>query len=157
METQFSTDLCKMEKDLSLYHIKLIAFAKQAHLELKHNIARLFEALSFSKQVQALLILKQRGCVNDTKRNMGNCLNKSETCDGFQASDICKTDIIQILEEIETKSRNLYACAMDSLDAGRDISLGIINVCSKCGYLLAGDAPKECIICHSPTGYFRQY
>lgn len=152
------TDLRSLEQELSEYHMKLVAFAKQAHLELKHNVARLFEALSFSKQVQAIFVLNCIGCIKDTKSNIEDFLNEINSCDTQRERlPNNEIEIIEKFNEIEEKNRHLYTCAVDSLEAGKDISIGTINVCSKCGYLLLGDTPKDCIMCHSPSGFFRIY
>jgi len=150
------TDLHRLERELSEDHIKLTAFTRQAHLELKHNIARLFEALSFSKQVQAIFVLKHAGCIKDTKRNIDEYLNNVNLCDA-QKNEMpdAGMDTIAKFDEMKEKNRHLYISVLDSLDAGMDINIGSINVCSKCGYLLLGDAPKECMMCHAPSGYFR--
>lgn len=158
MKVLNSTDLHSLERELSEYHIKLIAYAKQAHLELKHNVARLFEALSFSKQVQALYVLNCIGCVRDTKSNIEDCLNELNLCksesEEMPGNEI---NVIEKFDEIEEKNRHLYTCAMDALEAGKDVNIGTINVCSKCGYSILGESPKECIVCHAPSGYFRIY
>lgn len=158
MEALSSIDLPTLENGLSRYHVKLVAYSKQAHLERRHNIARLFESLSFSKLVQALLVLRCMGGVKNTKSNIEECLNESGT--GYLQDSEIPPDhigIIKMFGVIEDKNRHLYTCAVDSLDAGQDINIGTINVCSKCGYVLLGDTTKECNVCHAPSGYFRPY
>lgn len=149
-------DLQDLERELSEYHIKLLAFKRQAHLELKHNIARLFEALSFSKQVQAIFVLHYAGCIKDTKNNIDEYLNNVNSF-GTQEIELSDAGMNTIakFELIEEKTRHLYACALDSIESGMDINIGSVNVCSKCGYLLLGDVPNECIMCHAPSGSFR--
>jgi rubrerythrin len=145
-------------KRLSLYHIRLIGYAKQAHKELKINIARLFEALAFSKQVQALCILNYMGYVGKTKENLSDLICGIETFRPDKTEE--NSDIRKALEQFEgkeEKSKHLYVCAKDSADVEKDLNIGDINVCSKCGYVLLGDTPKECEVCRSPSGYFRMF
>jgi len=148
-------------KELSESHIRFTGFAKQARRELKNNTARLFEALSFSKQVQALLILNHLGYIGSTKKNLTNLTVSMEIYDSDRIGNPIKnTDIDELIDRfdvIEEKNKHLYACVEDSADAGKDFEIENINVCSKCGFVLAGDTPGECMVCHSPKGYFRLF
>lgn len=153
-----STDTHSLIRELCESHIKMTAFAKQADRELKHNIARLFKALSFSKEVQALYILSQTGYIKDTESNINRCLNEtmSSTSREDELSD-GDMDFIDKFNAIEKMNSHLYSCAKDTLESKMDLNIGEINVCSKCGYTLPGDAPKECAVCHAPTGFFRTF
>ena len=158
MAAQLITDLNLFVKDLCECHIRLIGYGKQAHRELKHNIGRIFEALSFSKQVQALYILNHTGCFGNTRENLAALLGDMGSCIADKpVEDSDLSDIIRRFNEIEEKSSHLYTCALDSADMETDLNIGDINVCSRCGYTLAGDIPKECTVCHSPSGYFRLF
>lgn len=161
MAAQLKLDLNLMAKELCEYHIRLIGYTKQAHKELKHNIARIFEALSFSKQIQALCILDYMGCFGNTKENLSSLMGDIGTCSVdklVENSDISGIEeVIVRFNEIEEKNKHIYACAKDSSDARKDLNIGTINVCSKCGYLLLGDTPNECIMCHAPSGVFRLF
>lgn len=152
------SDLSLLEKKLCEYHIRLIGYAKLAHKELKVNIARLFEALSFSKQVQAICILNYMGCIRSTKENLSALIGDIEICSFDKPVENTNArEVIERFDEIEVKNKHLYAFAKDVTESDRDINIGDINVCSKCGYVLVGDTPKECMICHSPSGYFRLF
>lgn len=146
MQSLFS-ELCES-------HLKLTAYAKQADTELKHNIARMFKALAFSKEIQALNVLKHMGYVKKTDSNIKRCLNNAVVplTLGENASWEELTEKFDIIEE---KSHHIYLCARDTSEVDMDISLGDINVCSKCGYTLPGNAPHECAVCHAAPGYFR--
>lgn len=151
-------DLNLLTKELCEYHIRLIGYTRQAHKELKHNIARIFEALSFSKQVQALGILDCMDCFGNTKDNLSALIGDMATCSvDMPEENSGIIEVIERLDKIEEKNKHLYSCAKDSADAEKDLNIGDINVCSKCGYALVGDAPKECMVCHSPSGCFRLF
>lgn len=64
-------------------------------------------------------------------------------------------EMLHRFDSIEEKNKHLYLFAKDAAESESDLSIGSINVCSKCGYVLVGESPKECIFCHSPEGYFR--
>lgn len=152
------TELNLLITELSEYHIRLIGFAKQARRELKNNIARIFEAISFSKQIEALRILNYMGCNGNTNENLDSLIGYRKDFNTNKSSEISYlTEVIERFDEIEEKNRHLYICAKDSAELEKDLNIGNINVCSKCGYVLVGEAPKECTICHSPSGYFRVF
>lgn len=152
------SDLESLIKELSEYHVKLKAYAKQADRELKQNIARLLRALAFSKEVQALSILYNTGYVGDTADNIDKCLDGTDDCKrGISELSFKGSDYIGKFRKIEEKNRCLYLCAKETLASRKDLSIGAIAVCSKCGYTIPGDAPEECIICRAPSGYFRLF
>lgn len=158
MEKQLTIDLNLTVKDLCEYHIKLIGYTKQAHKELKHNIARIFEALSYSKQVQALCILDNMGYWGSTKENLLDLVNDKVNCDMDKfENNATIQELLTRFEEIEEKNKHLFIIAEDSIECEEDLNIGHISVCSKCGYTLVGNAPKECIICNAPSGYFHIY
>ena len=143
-------------KELSEYHIRFIGYAKQARRELKTNLGRVFEALSFSKQIQALHILNHTGCIGNTKENLTALTGDVEVCSSSNVGESSEMEeVIGRFNEIEEKNKHLYTCAKDAVESEKDLNIGNVNVCSKCGYVLASDVPKECMICRSPSGYFR--
>lgn len=153
----------KAELDLLLNelcdrHMRLIAYAKQAHLELKHNIARLFEALSFSKQVQALNILKNTGCIKNTKANLSMLSEAMGTCACEMEHGLSyETDVLEHYGEIEEKFGHLFECAKDAVASSSDLNIGDILVCSQCGFVVVGSTSRECAVCRSTRGYFRVF
>lgn len=145
-------------KELSEYHVRFIGYAKQARRELKTNLGRLFEALSFSKQIQALYVLNYAGCIGNTKENLTALTGDVEVCSFSNASEVSEMEeMMGQFGKIEEKNKHLYICAKDAVESEKDLNIGDVNVCSRCGYVLASDVPKECTICHSPSGYFRLF
>ncbi|MFW6164395.1 MAG: rubrerythrin family protein, partial [Planctomycetota bacterium] len=49
--------------------------------------------------------------------------------------------------EAEKIHARMYADAKKSVDAGKDIELGPMQICANCGHTLEGDAPDRCPIC----------
>jgi rubrerythrin len=43
----------------------------------------------------------------------------------------------------------LYEKALESVDSGKDVDLGFIQVCEVCGYTLEGEAPDRCPVCNA--------
>lgn len=156
MVQMYIEELMASIERMSEKHILFKAYAKQAKSELKHNLARLFDALSFSKEIQALSLLGLTGQVNDTLGNIEECLKGPIAVKAESDEQLAEAaSLNEKFNKIEEKNRHLYLCAKDTLKAHKDLNIGDINVCSKCGYTLPGDAPQECIICRAPSGYFR--
>lgn len=149
-----TANLQSLFSELCESHLKLTAYAKQADTELKHNIARMFRALAFSKEIQAMNVLKHMGYVKKTDSNIEQCLDNAAVPTS-QEDNASREELTEKFKIIEEKNRHIYLCARDTLEVDMDISLGDINVCSKCGYTLPGNAPHECAVCHAAPGYFR--
>lgn len=150
--------LLELYMELSEYHVRLLAYAKQAHRELYANIARLFEALAFSKKVQAVAALKSAGYIKSTKENIADCIRSGSRCIAEENDALVEDNEIDARsKEIEEKCQHLYVCAYDALESGNDLNIETVDVCSKCGFTVLGDAPGECPVCHSPSGWFRQF
>ncbi len=47
----------------------------------------------------------------------------------------------------EIMHKKLFEKAKNSADAGKDLDLGPVQVCSVCGYTLEGGAPDKCPLC----------
>jgi rubrerythrin len=48
----------------------------------------------------------------------------------------------------------IYRSAKAAVEAGRDIELKPIHVCSNCGFTMEGDAPDKCPVCGVSKGKF---
>jgi rubrerythrin len=152
-------ELNEVIRDLCEYRMRLTGYAKQAHMESKRNIARLFEALSFSKQVQSLCLLNHLGCIGNTYENLSALTGNLEisSFDGAAGVDLSTNDILGRFDTIEERNKHLLKSAKDSTEAAKDLNIGNINVCSKCGYVIAGDAPGTCPVCEAQSGHFRVF
>ncbi|MFO7917719.1 MAG: Rubrerythrin-2, partial [Anaerolineae bacterium] len=51
----------------------------------------------------------------------------------------------------------LYTEAKDSVEAGKDYDIGAVNVCSRCGHTLTGEAPDRCPICNAKKEMYRRF
>ena len=50
----------------------------------------------------------------------------------------------------------LYSQAMESLEAGKDLTPAAIYVCDVCGHTHVGEAPDKCPVCGAAKSKFRE-
>ena len=53
--------------------------------------------------------------------------------------------------------RAMYEAAEKSVLAGRDIDLGPVRICEKCGYTVEGEIPEKCPVCGAGRDMFRTF
>lgn len=51
----------------------------------------------------------------------------------------------------------LFQKAKEAVQAGRDVDLGPVQVCSVCGYTVEGEAPDKCPVCGAVKAKFEAY
>ncbi|MFZ3169870.1 MAG: rubrerythrin family protein [Candidatus Methanoperedens sp.] len=57
----------------------------------------------------------------------------------------------------EKMHKQLYEKALDSVNSGKDVKLGPIQVCEVCGYTLEGEAPDKCPLCNASKDKFSAF
>jgi len=57
----------------------------------------------------------------------------------------------------EKMHKMLYEKALESVNSGKDVDLGPIQVCEVCGYTLEGEAPDRCPICNALKDQFTAF
>ncbi len=138
-------------------HIKYIAFARQAEIENKPNIARLFRAISFAEQVHALNHLKTLEEIGTTEENVQNAIDGEnfeveEMYPGYDAVAKLQNEkdavrSIHFAIESERIHSAMYIKAKHSLREGEDLNLGEIYICTTCGYTAESPSPEYCPVC----------
>jgi len=151
--------------------MRYVHFESQAEIEKLNNVARLFRAIAHAEYVHAgdhfreLKHLDGGFVANsmavfgpgDTKKNLKLAI-AGET---YEIEEMYPTYIevakfqgekgVQRSFEwswgTEKMHKMLYEKALESVNSGKDVELGPIQVCEVCGYTLEGDAPDVCPIC----------
>ncbi len=59
--------------------------------------------------------------------------------------------------ETEKMHKALFEKAKQSVDSGKDVELGAVQVCDVCGYTLEGDAPERCPVCNATRDKFTAF
>lgn len=148
-------------------HMKYLNFAVKAADEGMTNVARLFRAASFAEQVHASAHLEVLGGIGSTADNL------AEAADGenFEVEEMYPAFMVVAEDqeefeahqsfanayEAEKQHHEFYVKAKEAVNAGSDVDLGIINVCSVCGCTLEGEAPKRCPVCGAKKEEFVQF
>lgn len=145
-------------------HLRYKYYAEKARQENLPNIARLFEAASFSERVHAvnhLNVLEGEGKTADN-------LAKAYDGENFEVEEMYPAYIAVAREQGEKKAANyhqfalaaekvhaaLYARAKQAVSQGRDLELPAIHICSVCGFTMEGEAPERCPVCGAPRNKF---
>jgi len=148
-------------------HMKYAAFAAKAQEEGKGNVARLFQAASFSEKVHATAHLKVLEGIGSTSQNLAGAI----AGEGFEIDEMYPAYIAVAIEQDEPAAQeamnhamqaekvhhDLYARAKPAVDAGGDVSLDELWVCSECGHTMEGEAPDRCPVCNAPKRFFVKF
>lgn len=138
---------------------KYLAFAEKAVQEGYPQIAHLFRAISQAEMIHACGHLKatpEMG-VKSTQENLkssieGELYEIRHLYPSFieQADkDGAKTAARSFGWALETEKihERLYRAALESLEAGTDLSAKDYFICGICGYTAEGEAPEKCPFC----------
>jgi rubrerythrin len=154
-------------------YMRYAHFANQAEREKFRNVARLFRAVAHAEYIHAgdhyreLRHLEGGFIANsmaafgpgDTKKNLRLAI-AGET---YEIEEMYPTyiEVAKFQQEkgaqrsfewsyaTEKMHKMLYEKALESVDSGKDVDLGSIQVCEVCGYTLEGEAPDRCPVCNA--------
>ena len=138
-------------------HMKYLIFADKAEQEGLANVARLFRAISFAEQMHATGHFKALGNVGGTADNLqaaigGETYEVEEMYPAFIAVSELQEEKAAVRSEkwafeAEKVHAGMYERARQAVTAGQDVQMGIVHICSVCGWTVEGDAPDRCPIC----------
>jgi rubrerythrin len=134
-----------------------LAFAAKAEAEGRPQIARLFRAAAAAETVHAHSHLRVMGGIKGTAENLqvaaeGEAYEFQEMYPEFlKAAEAEKNQAAVIVFRhamaVEMIHHDLYAEALETSKAGRDLPDSEIYVCEVCGNTVKGEAPDKCPIC----------
>jgi rubrerythrin len=165
----------------SMAHMRYGVWGDKAEKDGLPNVARLFRAISSAETVHASNHLRELGkeageflCASaavfglgTTSQNLQGGIN-GETFEidemypvylegaKFQQEKGAARSFTYALEGEKTHAA-LFQKAKAAVDAGKDIALGPVQVCSVCGWTTEGDAPDVCPICGAKKDKFRTF
>ena len=165
----------------SMAHMRYLHFALQADKENYPHVARLFRAISHSEHIHATdhyqllrhldagMIANSMGTFGpeDTLKNLGLSV-KGETFEALEMypayMEIAKLqgekDAYRSFEwsyRTEKTHLSLFKRAKSSVEGGKDVELGPVQICEVCGYTLEGDAPDSCPACKAEQARFTKF
>jgi rubrerythrin len=167
MEKTSETNLQAAFAGESQAHMKYLNFADKAEKEGLPNVARVFQAASFSEQIHASNHLRTLEGIQGTIANLDGALG-GET---FEIEHMYP-DYMAVAEkqgekkalrsmnaalEAEKVHAKLYSAAKQSVAAGKDVATVDIWVCTACGFMMEGEPPEACPVCKAPKAKFRKF
>lgn len=148
-------------------HLKYLAFADAAAQEKLANVARLFQATSFSEQVHAVNHLRTLGGISKTGENLQTAMDGEnfEVTEMYPAYKLVaesqgeKAAVMWLNAALaaEKVHAGLYRRAKEAVDRGKDLDSFPIHVCSVCGFTVEGEAPDKCPVCGAPREKFIKF
>ena len=158
-------------------HIRYRIYADKSEKDGFPNVARLFTAVSFAEWIHAqnhfremrnvggdFVVTSMAGFgLGSTSDNLQIAIN-GET---FEITEMYPSYLTVAEHQEEKTARRtfdwalkaemthaaLYTKAKESVDAGKDPELDVIQVCSVCGHTLEGEAPEICPVCNAKNKY----
>ena len=165
----------------SMAHMRYLHFADQAEKDEFSNVTRLFRAIAYAEYIHAgdhyreLRHLDGGSVANsmapfgpgDTKKNLALAI-AGET---YEIEEMYPTyiEVAKFQGEkgaqrsfewsyaSEKLHKLLFEKAFDSVNSGKDVELGPVQVCSVCGYTLEGEAPDRCPVCNALKNKFTAF
>lgn len=155
----------------SMAHMRYLSFARQAGKENYPNVARLFEAVSYSESIHAQDHYRELrhldgGFVANSMGTFGpgDTLKNLKLAIAGETFEI--TEMYPVYMEVarfqnekeafrsfewsyqtERMHRKLFEKAKAAVENQKDVQIGSVQVCGVCGYTLEGDAPDPCPVC----------
>jgi rubrerythrin len=143
---------------------KYMIFADRAEKDGFSNVARLFRATSYAEQVHATTHLRTLGGIGKTADNLeaaigGETYEVDEMYPAFLAVAEVQEEKAAIRSntwalEAEKVHAALYTQAKAAVEAGNDTDIGVVHVCSLCGWTGEGEPPDKCPLCNAKKDKF---
>ncbi|KKL79881.1 hypothetical protein LCGC14_2010380 [marine sediment metagenome] len=165
----------------SMAHMRYKVWGAKAGAEGYPNVARLFVAIASAEQVHATGHFKAMKDVGGaflvaagggfgltaTSENLAGAIQG----ENFEVAEMYPS-YIAVAEDQDEKAAvrscryaleaeklhaALYTRAKEAVDAGKDVELAAVQVCSVCGHTVEGDAPDACPICAAVKAKFTAF
>ncbi|AKG92329.1 Rubrerythrin [Geoglobus ahangari] len=148
--------------------VKYRIFAELAKEKGLRNLARVFEAFSFSEFVHAKNHLKNLRDLDDPVANLEEAI-KGET---YEVEEMYPKFYEEAIKENKKRAATSFRWAMEAekehaevyrrlkvlVESGRDKAFEEkIYVCPTCGYIFVGEAPEVCPLCSVSRETFRVF
>jgi rubrerythrin len=160
-------------------HMRYNTFAWRAKDKFP-NVSRMFTAIAVAEEIHAnnhFRNIKSKGAAAVTSGALFGSSNTSEDLqagidgESFEINEMYPAyravaqlqgekgaDLsFKYSEEAEKTHLTFYQRAKQSVDKGKDLPLGKMQVCAVCGYTMEGDAPDKCPVCGALRDKFRAF
>ena len=181
MHATTSANLRNAHGGESMAHMRYIVWGNKAEEEGFKNVARLFKAISAAEKVHASNHFRELKddfgdslCASKAVFGIGNTSqNLQGGVDGetyeieemyptyletakFQKEKGAQQSFYYALSS-EKEHAALFKKAKQSVDSGKDVPLGPVQVCVVCGWTYEGNAPDKCPICGATRDKFQTF
>jgi len=155
----------------SMAHVRYLIWGDKAQGDGLDNVARMFRAIARAEQAHAtghFQVLRQVAGAFDVTAAGGFGLgptaeNLARAIEGetFEINEMYPAYLAVAKDQDEQAAvRSLtyaitaekihaqwYTRAKEAVEAGKDVALGAVRICSVCGHTMEGDTPDKCPIC----------
>jgi rubrerythrin len=148
-------------------HMKYAAFSAEAEKEGWPNVAKLFEATAYAELVHATNHLRVLGGIGASLDNLdvaisGETYEVEEMYPAFLSVAELQGEkrAVQSMSwalEAEKGHAEMYAQAKAAVEAGQDMELDQVYVCSRCGWTGIGEPPDRCPVCQARKELFKSF
>lgn len=148
-------------------HMRYMIFADKAERKGFPGIAKLFKAIAYAERVHATNHFNALALLGDSSENLkeaiaGETFEVEEMYPAYNAvaelQDEKKARMsIHYALEAEKIHAELYSKAEEAAQAEKDFEVEKVNICSKCGYTVIGDAPDHCPVCGASKDKFKEF
>ncbi len=148
-------------------HMRYLIFADKAEEQGFPGIARLFRAIAYAEQVHATNHFNALSLLGDSVDNLKEAIKGEnfEVDEMYPAYNAVaelqdeKDAKVSILYAIEAEKihAELYTKAREAAKENRDFEVEKINICSKCGHTVIGEAPEYCPVCGAGKERFKEF
>jgi rubrerythrin len=142
-------------------------FARIAEKEGFPNVARMFKAIAYAEFVHASNHMGVLGYKKTTSENLlaaagGENFEIHEMYPAYDSVAKLQDEkeaklSIHYAIEAEKIHESMYLNAKTVVDTGKDIELGSVFICDKCGYTCEGEAPDKCPVCQAEKERFVEF
>ncbi len=148
-------------------HMRYLIFSKRAETEGFPNVARLLKAISYAEQVHATNHYDALTMIRGSSDNLQVCIDGenyeiNEMYPAFHAVAKLQEEkgamqTFNYALQAEKIHASMYQNAKKTVEARKDIQLGMMHICEVCGHTVEGEAPDRCPVCGASKDKFRKF
>lgn len=145
---------------------KYLAYAQKAAADGFAQVSKLFRAAAEAETVHAHAHLRALGAVKNTEQNLEDAVSGEAhefktmyppfLSQAQQENEKMAAISFQYALAVEEIHHGLYAEALGSVKAGKDLPEKRIFICEICGNTVYDESPDKCPICNAPKTKFRE-
>ncbi|MEI6100300.1 MAG: rubrerythrin family protein [Eubacteriales bacterium] len=165
----------------SMAHMRYLIWGEMAQKEGFHNIAKLFEAISYAERIHATNHFREIGGeTTGTTVTAGGVFGPGKTVDNLEGAIMGELHEVEQMYpvylngarfqnepgaersfhfalEAEKIHAKLFRDAQDAAKQGKDIELTSVLICPVCGHTILDSAPDQCPVCGTKKEMYKKF